>query len=73
MPTYIEDSLEALEARHSAQSQAITKLRKLRDENALYKVATVTAQKAAIEGLLDTSSDPDLKGFTASNRPEPSE
>jgi len=69
MPTYIEDSLEALEARHTAQSQAIIKLRKLRDENALYKAATVTAEKAAIEGLLDTSSDPDLKGFTASNRP----
>ena len=69
MPTYIEDSLEALEARHAAQSQAIIKLRKLRDENALYKDATVAAQKSEIEGLLDTSSDPDLKGFTASNRP----
>ena len=71
MPTYIEDTLEALEARHNAQSQAITKLLKLRDENALYKAATVTAQKSAIEGLLDTSGDPDLKGFTASNRPDP--
>ena len=71
MPTYIEDTLEALEARHVAQSQAITKLQKLRDNNSLYKTATVTAQKSAIEGLLDTSGDPDLKGFTASNRPDP--
>ncbi len=69
MPTYIEDSLEALEARHAAQSQAIIKLRKLKTDNALYKAATVTAQKAEIKGLLDTSSDPDLKGFTATNRP----
>jgi hypothetical protein len=69
MPTYIEDSLEALEARHNAQSQAIIKLRKLKTENGLYKAATVTAQKAEIEGLLDTSGDPDLKGFTATNRP----
>ena len=69
MATYIEDILETLEGRHTAQSQAIIKLRKLRDENALYKDATVAAQKSEIEGLLDTSSDPDLKGFTASNRP----
>ena len=69
MATYIEDSLEALEGRHAAQSQAITKLRKLRDDNALYKTATVTAQKAEIEGLLVTSNDADLKGFKATNRP----
>jgi hypothetical protein len=69
MPTYIEDTLEALETRHNAQSQAIIKLRKLRDDNALYKTATVTAQKSDIEGLLVTSNDTDLKGFKATNRP----
>jgi hypothetical protein len=40
MPTYIEDTLEALEGRHNAQSQAISKLRKLKTDNGLYKAAT---------------------------------
>lgn len=71
MPTYIEDTLEVLEGRHAAQSEAIIKLRKLKTDNGLYKAATVTAEKSAIEGLLDTSGDPDLKGFKATNRPDP--